>query len=1039
MNFSALSIRYPRVLAVLLLTAVVWGAVALMLLPRQEEPVLTWRLANVVTRLPGASVERMESLVTDLLEQYVEEVDEVEHIYSVSRAGLSLLQIELSDEVTVAGPVWQKVRHKLSQAESRLPPGAIGPDLDDEIMGTFAQLIAISGDSADYRRLKDHAQRLEDRLRYLPATASTTLFGLQQEVVQIELDPAKLAAYELSFQRVAAALGNRNTRRPSGRLPAGANELLVEAGGEFQTDDQVRRMVLMVTPQGRTIRLGDVGTVVRTFRKPSEPLARIDGRPAVVVGVRARQDLRIDRFGAEVDEIVRDFRQTLPDDVQCVTFHDLAGYTRQRTGQLSQTMLLSIAFVFLSTAAFMGLRAASVVTATIPLTGLLVLVIFLAVGMPLNQMSVMAIIMAFGLLVDDAIVITEQVHRRMGEGVSVRRAAAEEPHKLAAPLAVTTLTTIAAFLPIYLLPGGVGEFVQAIPVSVAICLLAALLVSITVIPWLCTLLMAEKSHQAPTTGADQTPSSFATRHSSLLTRLTEPVARTYQALLHRAVARPAVTLLLVAALLASPAALGLTLRRDFFSPVQRDQFVIDVFGPQGSALSYTSELVGRVEAVLDRQGETVSRASFIGRNAPLVFYNLESQETYANHFAQVIVRVADWRQTARVAQRVQAELQANLADAECCVHVLEHGAPFVAPLEIRISGPSLEVLRELGRRAAGQLRQTPATRGGNASAVRNVRTNYGRDVLKLLADVNEPVARRIGVDQATVADQLRYRLDGLQSGYVQEGDERVDLLVRLPEAHRDDVSDLDSVYFKPTPDAGLIPFSAVATLVPTWEASSIYRRDGRRTLSVLAYPQFGLTPAEVSGRFSPWLTAMHEKLPPGYSIELGGENEQRHEAETNLIKNAVYAVFVVLLMLMIEFRSFRLTGLILAMVPLSLGGAMLGLWLTGWPLNFMAMMGTVILIGVVVNDALILVDGYEKRRRAGEPVRAAVIAGTIERSRHVVITTVTTIAGFLPLALSPSLLWPPLAIVIIGGLTLATLITLAAIPAAYVLLRRATP
>ncbi len=1016
-NLSALSIRYPRVLAVVLVTATVWGIAALTVLPRQEEPALTWRLANVITRLPGASPERVESRITDVLEQYVEEVDQVEHIYSVSRAGVSLLQIELSDDVTVAPPVWQKVRHKLAQAALQLPDGVLGPELDDEIMGTFAQLIAVTGDKTSFRELKDHAQRLEGRLRYLPTTASTSLLGVQQEIVQVELDPAKLAAYELSFPQIADAVQGRNTRRPSGRLQVDRNELLLEASGELETDQQVREMILTVTPAGRTVRLGNVAEIVRTSREPLEPLARVDGKRAVVVGVRARQALRVDHFGAKVGQVVVEFRKTLPEGVECSVFHDLARYTRQRTSQLTRTFLLSITCVLLASAVFMGWAGACVVTAVLPLTGLIVLILFHAAGIPLNQMSVMAVIMAFGLLVDDAIVITEQINRRRAEGVAVETAAAEEPARLSAPLVVTTLTTIAAFLPIFLLPGGVGEFVRAIPVGLAICLLTALLVSLSVVPWLCTQLMSRRASSGP----GRAPTALADRLSTSLGRLCHDVLR-------RALRRPATTLAIVVSGMAVLTALGLTLRRDFFSPVQRDQFVIDVFAPQGSALSFTSQLVRRVEDILAEEEAIVSVASFVGRNAPLVFYNLESQETYANHFAQLIVRVTDWSQTARVAQKVQSRLRSDIADAECCVHILEHGAPFVAPFEIRISGPSATTLRELGRRAAEPLRRT---RG-----VRNVRTNYGEDVVKLVAEVNEPVARRINVDQGLVADALRHRLDGLVAGYLREGDERVNIVLRLTPSAREDAADLRSIYIKPSAGAGLTPLTSVARLAPTWEAPSIYRRDGRRTLSVLAYPQFGLTAAEVSRGFWPWLAALEEELPPGYTIELGGENEQRGEAESNLLNNAIYAFFPILLLLMAEFGSFRLSALILALIPLSLGGAMLGLYLTGWPLNFMALMGMMMLFGIVVNDALILVDGFETRRKAGEPIDELVLGGTMQRSRHVVITTVTTIAGFLPLALSPSLLWPPLAIAIIGGLSLATLVTLVGVPAGYLLLRR---
>lgn len=1020
MKLSALSIRWPRVLAVLVLTSVVWGSVALVILPRQEEPVLTWRLANVVTRLPGASPERVESLITDVLERSVEEVDEVEHIYSVSRAGVSLVQVELSDDVTVAEPVWQKVRHKLAQAAGELPREVIGPDLDDEIMGTFSQLIAVTGDRATYRELKDHAQRLERQLRYLPMAASTTLFGVQHEVVRVEMDPLKLAAYDLSIPQVAAVLRNRNVRQPSGRLRVGEKELLVETSGEFETDEQLQKMVLMVTPGGRTVHLGDVGRIVRTTRDPPEPLARVNGKRAVVVGVRARGALRIDHFGDQVGRVVEQFRLGLPDDVGCDTFHSLSRYTRERADYLWSTLLLSVMFVFLSTALFMGWRGATVVTATIPLTGLIVLILFSVVGMPLNQMSVMAIIMAFGLLVDDAIVITEQIHRRVSQGVDVRHAAAEEPDRLFIPLVVTTLTTVAAFLPIFLLPGGVGEFVRAIPVGLAICLLTALLVSTTVIPWLCVLLMkGVKQGARPPKGGP----AFAAG-------ALQSAKNIYRAILAKAVARPALTLVPVVVVMASLASVGLTLRRDFFSPVQRDQFIIDVFASHGSALGHTSEVVERIEAMLAEEEEIVSTGSFIGRNAPLVFYNLESQETYANHFAQLVVRVSDWRLTARIAERLQAELRTRISDAECCVHILEHGAPFVAPFEIRISGPSVTTLRELGRRAAEQLKQDPD--------VRNARTNYGGDVLKLVARVNEPVARQLGIDQSTVADELRHRLDGLPAGHLREGDERIEISVRLPASAREDIRDLSSARFKPRADAKFIPFSSLAAIVPEWEAPSIYRRDGERTLCVLAYPRFGLTPAQVSKQFPPWLAALRKNLPSGYRIELGGENQQRNEAESHLLGNAVYAVFPILLLLVVEFQSLRLALMLLVVIPLSAGGAMLGLFLTGWPLNFMALMGMMMLMGVVVNDALILVDGFERRRQAGEPIPDLVVAGTLERTRHVVITSVTTIAGFLPLAISASLLWPPLAIAIIGGLSLATLVTLVGIPAAYALLHRSS-
>jgi multidrug efflux pump subunit AcrB len=298
------------------------------------------------------------------------------------------------------------------------------------------------------------------------------------------------------------------------------------------------------------------------------------------------------------------------------------------------------------------------------------------------------------------------------------------------------------------------------------------------------------------------------------------------------------------------------------------------------------------------------------------------------------------------------------------------------------------------------------------------------------------VARAIGIDQGKVADEIRYRLDGLTASHLQEGDERIDIRVRLACAQRDDTTDLNSVYFKPTVDAPLIPFSTVATLEPLWQAASIYRRDGQRTLSVLAYPEFGLTAAQVSNRFTPQLAQLAANLPPGYDLTFGGEVEQRKEAEGNLRNKAIYTFCIIILLLVAQFHSFLVAGIILAVIPLSLGGAMVGLWLTGYPLNFMAIMGMMMLVGVMVTNAVILVERFEEMRADGLLTRQIVIEGTRERTLHVVVTSVNTITGFIPLAFSHSPLWPPLAIAIIGGLSMSTIICLVAVPAAYALFRR---
>jgi len=1008
---SALAVRHPRFLAIAVLTSLVWGCVAFDQLPREEDPTLTWRLANVVTRLPGASPARIESQITDTLERVIEEVDEVEHIYSVSREGVSLLQIELRDDVTAAEPVWQKVRHKLSEARDDLPTGTVAPQLDDEIMGTYSQLIAVwNDDAADHANSRDVAQQLEDQIRYLSDTASTTLLGVQPQEVHVDVDPERLAARSMTFEQVAKAIRQRNTRLPSGRLDTGIHQLILETSGEFQSVKEIREMILLVTKSNQTLRLGDVADVRLTVVDPATIVTRFNGHDAVIVGVRALPNVRVDRHGLEVARVVQDVQKGLPANVHCRVIHDLAHYTRQRTKQLGRTLLLSITFVAISTFLLMGWRGAVIVTATIPITGMIVMTLFAMLGIALNQMSFMAIVMSFGLLVDNAIIVVEQIQRRTPDD-GLQQSAINEPAKLLTPLAVSTLTTMAAFLPIYLLPGGVGEFVRAIPLGLTICLLTSLVIAMTVVPWLCVM-MPTQTKWSSTSGA--------------YLRF-DGIATAYRVVLLRAVLHPRLTLFGIVAVMGICASLGLTLRRDFFSPVQRDQFLVDLYTPQGSTLHGTKVQTEAAEGVLREEARIVDIVTFVGRNAPLIFYNVSSQETLANNFAQLVVRVERWQDVAEVAAKVQEELTRQVPGAHCCVHILEHGAPLQAPFEIRIRGESIVSLREIGRRVTVLLRSTPG--------VRNVRTNYGNTAPRLIAEVNEPVARYAGIDQLQVTYALRSRFDGLNAGFLQDADERFDILVRLAPERRRDVNSLSSLYFTPENTDAFVPYTSVATTEIEWEDFSIYRRDGTRTLSVLAYPDFGLTAAQVAGRFRQKIASLEKTLASNYEIDLGGENEQRVEAERNLLAGGVYTFFLVVLLLVAEFRSLSLTAIILAVIPLSMAGALVALVLTGWPLNFMALMGMLMLMGVVVNDTVILLDGLERPCDESQNLADRVVKGAIERSRHIVITTVTTIAGFLPLAFTRSLLWPPLAIAIIGGLIMATMLTLFAVPAAYYWLR----
>ena len=1013
MSLGLVFYRSPRLVVLTLLVICVSGLAAFLLLPRTEDPRLSGRAARVTTILPGAGPERVEALVTDPLEDELRELPELKTMYSESRDGVSSITIELADTVYEVDEVWSRVRDLLADAEPQLAKEAGEPDLEVLRFEAFTLVFGLrwEGDpqAPDRGALHRYARILQDRLRGVSGTEDVERFGDPPDEVRVLIDPAALAGRGLTPADVAQALRASDTKVPGGVVRQGGRELLVEVDDELDVVGRVAGVPIRVSADGEAIRVGDVGRVELRPPTPLPKLALIDGSPGVAVAVRMAYDRRIDAWSPTAEAVAADFAAELPREISLQTVFRQVRYTEDRLDGLVWNLLLGIALVVLVVLLLMGWRAALLVGSSLPLASLMTLSGLRALEIPIHQMSVTGLIIALGLLIDNAIVMADEMADRLGVD-DVETAIAGSARHLSVPLLSSTVTTTLAFLPIVLLVGPAGEFVGSIAISVILSLWSSLFLALAVLPALAGFL-----HRPGTGGGGWW------QRGLQLPR----VRAGYERLLDGTLRRPwiGVALSLVLPLLGFLAFADL--REQFFPPSDRDQFRIDLRLPEGSSIDATRAAAEAASAELRALPQVRRVQWFCGEPAPKYYYNLLGGQEGASFFAQALVELESNEGSFAVIDAAQRRLNAALPAAQVICRQLEQGPPFEAPVELTLFGPDPERLAELGEAARRALVRVPS--------VVHTRATLGDARPQVRVELERELAWASGVEQRSLSGRIQRELRGAPGGSVLLGGDELPVVVHVAEGEQATWSHLAGLDVGGRGAPG-IPLAAIGALTLSPQATTIAHKDGSRANVIRGYLRAGVLPADALGAFRAELAEDGFALPPGYRMRWGGEAEQRDQAVANLLGSAALLFVLMAASLVLAFNSFRQAALIALVGALATGLSCLALWVWGHAFGFTAIVGTMGLVGVAINDAIVVLAGIREHPQASTGDPLAVRKVVVRSTRHVLATTLTTVAGFVPLLVAGSAFWSPLAVSIAGGVSGATLLALSLVPAGYLLL-----
>ena len=1003
--------RHPRLLILTLLLILAAGATALMELPRLEDPKLTPRFAMVYARYPGATAERVESLVTERLEDKLRGFEELKTLESTSRTGMSVLQLELGDEVQPEDVprIWSKLRDELDEVTSELPPGALPPEFIDDESEAYTLILGLAWTperAPDPGKLRRFGEELQDRLRSVGGTEHTRLYGMPEEEILVELDDETLTGLGLDVPAVAAQIRQRDAKTPAGRLSGTRSELPLEVEGEPESIAAVRDIPVVSGADGRILRLGEIAQIERGFRTPQLDEVWIDGTPGVALAVRMGPGLRIDRWMEQIDAAVAGFEAELPRELELREIFAQDSYVAERFSNLQTNLAISMGLVLLVSFIMLGWRSAIFVSIALPLTSLMVLGGMRMLGIPLHQMSVSGLIIALGLLIDNAIIIVDEIRGRLNRDSSDRiRVVREAVGMLAVPLFGSTLTTILAFAPLLLMAGPAGEFVGSIAITVSLALVSSLFLSLTVIAAL-----------AGRLGSDQ-PGGLRIA----------PLAKLYERGLRGLMARPVVAILLAMLLPVFGFQMAGGLTEQFFPPAERDQFQVQLTLPKQASLHETRATMEQAHELLKARPEVEAVHWFVGNSSPQFYYNMMVGEEGSPRFAQALVQLVDAESLSSRIQDIQAELDAALPQALTLALQLEQGPPFAAPIELRLFGPDLDKLTEYGEQARAILAEVPG--------ITHTRATLEDGLPKVWFRPQEEDLRLAGLNARSVAETLQASLDGVIGGTFMEETEELPIRVRRAAGERSELEQLASWEVRGASGAA-VPLRNVGEFELVPERATITRRSGERMNAIRGYLDAGLLPASSLAIFEQRLAEANFEMPPGYRMAWGGEAAERDDAVGSLLANVALLGILMVATLVMSFSSFRAAALIGGVAMLAAGLGLASLWASGYPFGFMAILGLLGLIGLAINDSIVVLTALREDARAAVGEVEGVVDVVLHATRHILTTTVTTVAGFSPLILGGSLFWAPLAVIMAGGVLGATIIALVFVPATHMLFAR---
>jgi len=1005
------AIENDRVTWVVLAVIVFAGFQAFSNMPRAYDPGFIVRTAQVITYFPGASAERVEALVSAPIEEVVKELPELDFVRSESRAGVSIVSVNIRESYTEMRPIWDNLRRKVEGITADLPAGVSEPEVNDDFGDVYGIVVGLTGEGFSFKELDNIADEVKAVFLQIRDTAKVEILGVQEERIFLEYNNARLADLGLSPGLLTQILEERNIVVSGGSFNLGDERISLEPSGNFESMAEIGATLLRLPGTNQLFQLRDVATLKRSYVDPPQELVSVNSEPAIAIAIAMREGGNNIKLGEAVKQAIAGFYQTYPIGIE----FDLVSFSPQEVDEKVKgfvtNLLQAVAVVTLVMLATLGLRTGLVVSSLIPITMLLSMIVMSSLSIGLDQISLAALIIALGMLVDNGIVMSESIMVQMEKGKSAVDAAIESASELRMPLLTASLTTAAAFLPIYLAESSVGEFTASLFKVVTITLLSSWLVSLTIVPLLCVLFIRVK---------------VTRMHGSSAVMVA--YRWTLQLLLrHRAVTLVATAVILVVALRGFELVPKL-----FFPPSDRAYFTVEFELPTGATIDKTRRIVSEVEEHLrdflatdDRSGTVASWVSYIGSGGPR-FVLSHNPVPSTPSFALMVVNVHSPQAIAGIRDDIEQFAEDRYPDLKLKTRLIENGPAVENPVEVRLSGGDSVRLFQ----AVEALKKKLQELGG----LRNISDDWGQRQKKLEVRIDQARAVRAGITNQDIALSMQAGLSGIQLTEYREGEDVIPVVLRSKTSTLHDVNKVSSLSVYNQSSGQAVPLRQVADVQLVWDIAKVYRRNGIRTVAVGAQLDSGVTAADRMAVLLPWLEQQRQVWGAGVTIELGGESESSGDANQAIAAKLPVAGFIILLLLVGQFNSIRKSLVILTTIPLGLIGVVVSLLVGQSFFGFMTLLGVVSLAGIVINNAIVLLERIGLERAEGLDHFDAIISAAMQRSRPIVLTTATTVLGLVPLYLGGGEMWEPMALAIMGGLLFSTVLTLGIVPVIYALL-----
>ena len=999
-------IDYKRITATIAFIILVTGLMSYHQLPRAENPGFVVRKARITTLFPGASPERIEQLITDPLEEVIQEMPEVEFTTSESRTGVSVISVKIHEYFKEMRPIWDTLRRKVEKASRTLPSSVIGPIVNDEFGDVFGTILTISGQGFSFRDLKEVADEVRNKLLFLEEVAKVEIYGAQQERIFVEYQDSQLADLGGSTLQLKGLLDRRNILTPGGFIYTDQEQIVLEPSGNFETIEDLRNTVVNIPGNSDVLYIKDFTNITRGYIDPPTNKMRVSGAPCLGLAISLREGGNIIKLGEEVDTLIEQLKTNYPIGLNfsLVAFEPME--VDKKVSNFISNLMESIAIVMAAMLISLGMRTGLVVSSLIPMTILMTFagMSFFSIG--IDQTSLAALIIALGMLVDNAIVMSESILIEIKSGKSAKIAALSSVKELYIPLLTSSLTTSAAFLPIFFAKSSSGEYTSSLFKVVTIALLSSWILSLTLIPFL-SILFLKSYHQK---NAAFSKAKIPWYRNTLLYLLKRP---------YRTLGCFALAFLL--------ALFSFSLiHKSFFPPTDRTVFTVDMELPVGTKFTYTEQKVEKLEKFIEEnlfdQGVT-SWATFIGGWAPRYILNYNPHPPQPEK-AFFLINTTSEEVIPSLMEKLEEFTRTNLPQVRISPKNVEHGPPVESPVAIRIFGEDEEVLYALLAKAKNKVK--------TLAGVKNIRDDWGEQSKKIIVKIDQPKALRAGVSNQDVAISLQTKLSGFETTKFRESEDLIPVTLRSVLSDRQDINKLETLRINSQSSAASVPLKQIADINLIFQPNAILRRNRVRTMTLMADTLPGYTSADIVHSIEPWLAIESQSWPEGYTYEYGGKYESSKKATSSIREQLPIAALLVLLLLVMQFNSFRLPLIVLLTIPLGIIGVAVGLLLTGEDFSFMTLLGVVSLSGIVINNAIVLLDRIRfVQRTKSIPIREAILDSAERRLRPILLTTITTVGGLMPLWFSGGALFRPMAVAIIFGLLFATMLTLIFVPVIY--------